>query len=42
MYWKSWPIFLAAIGTVQSQNISHPVLDFGYAKYKGTYNESLR
>ncbi len=33
---------LAPIGTVRSQNVDNPVLDLGYAKYKGTYNETLQ
>ncbi|KAF2184752.1 alpha/beta-hydrolase [Zopfia rhizophila CBS 207.26] len=41
LFWISRLFCLAAISTVRSQNIGSPVLDLGYAKYKGTYNESL-
>jgi len=39
--WKSLFV-LAAIGIAQSQTTSPVMLDLGYAKYKGTYNESLQ
>lgn len=34
--------FFAAVNTVRGQNAGSPLLDLGYAKYRGIYNESLQ
>jgi len=35
-------IFAVVNNTVRGQIASSPVLDLGYAKYRGIYNESLQ
>lgn len=42
MLLRSIAVILHAVGSVQSANVRNPVIDLGYAKYKGTHNSTSR